>query len=114
MYDVDSLKGTVDRVVGERMAYVERDDVRRSHEASFDMAPPRRFFTPEELATVELPVLCVLAATTGSSRSRRAGTSPKHRPPPTTTSSAAVRALTQIEHPEAFERLLVGLVDRHR
>ncbi|HTW13725.1 MAG TPA: alpha/beta hydrolase [Nocardioides sp.] len=114
VYDVDSLKGTVDRVVGERMAYVERDDVRRSHEASFDMAPPRRFFTPEELATIDVDVLCVHGREDRIIPVEASRYFAEHLPNADLYVLGQCGHWTQIEHPEAFERLLVGLVDGHR
>ncbi len=57
--DLEPLRGKIDEVVAARMSYVRREDVQRSHEASFDPNGPRRFFTPEELATLEHPVLVV-------------------------------------------------------
>ncbi|MEU5879818.1 alpha/beta hydrolase [Spirillospora sp. NPDC047279] len=111
VHDLEPLRGTVARVVEERMAYVNREDVRRSHEASFDPAGPRRFFTPEELATITHKVLCVHGR--------------EDRIIPVDASRYFAAALpgadlyvlgrcghwTQIEHPEKFERLLLGLID---
>jgi 2-hydroxymuconate-semialdehyde hydrolase len=59
VYDLEPLRGTVDRVVEERMSYVNREDVRRSHEASFDPNGTRRTFAPDELATITHDVLVV-------------------------------------------------------
>lgn len=111
VYDLDPLRATVDRVVAERMAYVNREDVRRSHEASFDPDGARRFFTPEELATITHEVLCVHGR--------------DDRIIPVDASEYFAAAIpnanlyvlgrcghwTQIEHPETFERLLTGLID---
>ncbi|MFI0405665.1 alpha/beta fold hydrolase [Actinomadura sp. 3N508] len=111
VYDLEPLLGTVDRVVAERMAYVNRDDVRRSHEASFDPDGARRFFSREELATITHDVLCVHGRDdriipVDASR-YFAGSLPK----------ANLYVIgqcghwTQIEHPETFEKLLLGFVD---
>ncbi|MFF0521832.1 alpha/beta fold hydrolase [Actinomadura nitritigenes] len=113
VYDLDPLRATVDRVVAERMAYVDREDVRRSHEASFDPDGARRFFTREELATITHEVLCVHGR--------------DDRIIPVAASEYFAAAIpnadlyvrgrcghwTQIEHPETFERLLTGLIDGH-
>ncbi|MFI0353404.1 alpha/beta fold hydrolase [Actinomadura sp. 9N407] len=111
VYDLEPLLDTVDRVVAERMSYVTREDVRRSHEASFDPDGARRFFTPEELATIPHEVLCVHGR--------------DDRIIPVDASEYFAAKLpnadlyvigqcghwTQIEHPETFERLLMGLID---
>ncbi|MGH8962664.1 MAG: alpha/beta fold hydrolase [Jatrophihabitantaceae bacterium] len=59
VYDLDPLTDRIDAVVAERMSYVVREDVRRSHAGSFNMTPPRRFFSTEELATITNKVLAV-------------------------------------------------------
>jgi 2-hydroxymuconate-semialdehyde hydrolase len=111
VYDLDPMRGTIDRVVAERMAYVNRDDVRRSHEASFDPDGARRFFTPEELATITHDVLCV------HGRDDRIIPVDASRYFAAAIPNANLYVLgrcghwTQIEHPETFERLLTGLID---
>lgn len=111
VHDLEPLRATVDRVVKERMAYVTREDVRRSHEASFDPAGSRRFFTREELATLRHHVLCVHGR--------------EDRIIPVAASKYFAESIpganlyvlggcghwTQIEHPQTFEALLTGLVD---
>ena len=59
VHDLEPMRPVIDRVVKERMAYVEREDVQRSHAASFDPAGPRRFFTPSEREGIWHPVLVV-------------------------------------------------------
>ncbi|WP_270889343.1 alpha/beta fold hydrolase [Pedococcus sp. 5OH_020] len=59
VYDMDSLEGVVGRVVAERMPYVERDDVRRSHAAMFDAQAEPPFFTDDELAKLDHRTLCL-------------------------------------------------------
>ena len=59
VYDLNPLSDRIEQVVAERMAYVVREDVRRSHAGSFNMDPPRRFFHPDELATIQHDVLAV-------------------------------------------------------
>lgn len=111
VHDVDALRGTVDRVVGERMSYIEREDVRRSHEASFDMTPPRRFFSPEELGSLELPVLCLHGRDDRIIPVEASRYFAEHLPDADLYVIGQCGHWTQIEHPETFERLLVGLVD---
>ncbi|MES9601828.1 alpha/beta fold hydrolase [Actinomadura sp. NPDC000929] len=113
VYDLEPMRDTVDRVVAERMAYVNREDVRRSHEASFDPDGARRFFTPEELATLTHEVLCV------HGRDDRIIPVEASRYFAAAIPNAHLYVLgrcghwTQIEHPRIFERLLTGLVDGH-
>lgn len=59
VYDTAILAGKVDQVAKERMSYVRRDDVRRSHAASFNPDGPRRFFTCEELSGLDHHVLAI-------------------------------------------------------
>jgi 2-hydroxymuconate-semialdehyde hydrolase len=59
VYDTAVLADKVEQVAKERMSYVRRDDVRRSHAASFDPDGPRRFFTREELSNVDHHVLAI-------------------------------------------------------
>lgn len=59
VFDLEPLSVRVEQVVTERMSYVVREDVRRSHAGSFNMTPPRRFFHPDELATIQNEVLVV-------------------------------------------------------
>jgi 2-hydroxymuconate-semialdehyde hydrolase len=59
VYDMDSLAGVVDRVVEERMPYVERADVKRSHAAMFDPKAGPPAFTDEELRSLPHKTLCV-------------------------------------------------------
>ena len=59
VYDMDTLTGVVDRVVTERMPYVERDDVKRSHAAMFDPKASPPAFTDEELTSLPHTTLCV-------------------------------------------------------
>ncbi|GAA0951258.1 alpha/beta hydrolase [Actinocorallia libanotica] len=111
VHDLAPLRDTVDRVVKERMAYVTREDVRRSHEASFDPDGGRRFFTPEELAAITHEVLCV------HGRDDRIIPVAASRYFADSLPNANLYVIgrcghwTQIEHPETFERLLLGLID---
>lgn len=109
--DLEPTRATIDRVVKERMQYVVREDVRRSHEASFDPNGERRYFTREELAGISHDVLCIHGR--------------EDRIIPVAASKYFAEAIpgadlyvlgrcghwTQIEHPETFETLLTGLVD---
>ena len=59
VYDMDTLTGVVDRVVEERMPYIERADVKRSHAAMFDPTAGPPSFTEEELTSLPHTTLCV-------------------------------------------------------
>lgn len=59
VYDIDVLGSKVDEVVAERMPYIERADIKRSHAAMFDPEAPKPGFTEEEMATIPHKVLCV-------------------------------------------------------
>ncbi|GAB2850543.1 alpha/beta hydrolase [Actinocorallia aurea] len=111
VYDLEPLRDTVDRVVKERMAYVTREDVRRSHEASFDPAGARRFFTPEELATVTHDVLCVHGRDDRIIPVDASRYFADHLPNADLCVLAECGHWTQIEHPEKFERLLLRLIN---
>ncbi|HYU83964.1 MAG TPA: alpha/beta hydrolase [Kribbellaceae bacterium] len=110
VYDLEPMQDTVDRVVKERMSYVTRDDVKRSHEASFDPNGPRRFFTPDELAGITHPVLCVHGRDDQIIPVEASKYFAQHLP------NAGLYVLgqcghwTQIEHPQTFETLLQGHV----
>ncbi|ROO85613.1 pimeloyl-ACP methyl ester carboxylesterase [Actinocorallia herbida] len=111
VYDLEPLRGTVDRVVKERMSYVTREDVRRSHEASFDPQGARRFFTPEELATVTHEVLCVHGRDDRIIPVDASRYFADNLPNADLYVLAQCGHWTQIEHPEKFETLLLALVD---
>lgn len=49
----------VDRVVDERMPYIERADVQRSHAAMFDQQAGPPHFADEELSSLPHKTLCV-------------------------------------------------------
>ena len=59
VYDMDTLEGVVDRVVEERMPYIGRADVKRSHAAMFDPEAGPPAFTAEELKSLPHRTLCV-------------------------------------------------------
>lgn len=59
VFDIDVLGSKVDEVVAERMPYIERADIKRSHAAMFDPSAPKPGFTAEEIATIQHKVLCV-------------------------------------------------------
>lgn len=59
VYDMDVLASKVDQVVTERMPYIERADIKRSHAAMFDPSAPKPGFTQEEMASIGNKVLCV-------------------------------------------------------
>ncbi|WP_165970489.1 alpha/beta hydrolase [Actinomadura sp. 6K520] len=111
VYDLEPMRGTVDRVVAERMEYVNREDVRRSHKASFDPDGPRRFFTPEELAAIPHEVLCVHGRDDRIIPVAASRYFADHLPNANLYVIGQCGHWTQIEHPETFEKLLVGLID---
>lgn len=59
VYDMDSLKGVVDRVVAERMPYITREDVGRSHRAMFDLSTGPPAFTAEQVGSLPHRTLCL-------------------------------------------------------
>jgi 2-hydroxymuconate-semialdehyde hydrolase len=113
VHDLEPLRGTVGRVVKERMSYVIREDVKRSHEASFDPDGARRFFSVEELSAITHDVLCV------HGRDDRIIPVDASRYFSAAIPNANLYVIgqcghwTQIEHPETFETLLLGLLDGH-
>jgi 2-hydroxymuconate-semialdehyde hydrolase len=111
VHDLEPMRPTIDRVVKERMAYVEREDVQRSHAASFDPDGPRRFFTPSELAGVEHPVLVVHGREDRIIPAQASRYFADHLPNANLFVIAGCGHWTQIEHPTTFETLLTGLVD---
>lgn len=59
VYDIDVLGDKVDEVVSERMPYIQRSDIKRSHAAMFDPEAPKPGFTAQEMASIGHKVLCV-------------------------------------------------------
>lgn len=57
VHDPVPFDGVADQIARERMAYVQREDVSRSHAAAFHPDGPRRTFDPEELAGIDHPTL---------------------------------------------------------
>lgn len=111
VFDLEPMRPVIDRVVKERMAYVERADVRRSHAASFDPDGPRRFFTPEELAGIEHDVLVVHGRDDRIIPPQASRWFAEHLPNANLYVIGRCGHWTQIEHPTTFETLLTGLVD---
>jgi len=111
VFDLEPMRPVIDRVVAERMSYVTRDDVRRSHEASFDPAGARRFFTPEELGTITNDVLCVHGSDDRIIPVEASRYFADHLPNADLYVLGRCGHWTQIEHPVAFETLLTRLLD---
>lgn len=111
VYDLEPMKSTIDRVVEERMDYVVRADIQRSHAASFDPDGARRFFTPEELARIDHPVLCLHGRDDRIIPPAASRYFADHLPNANLYVIGGCGHWTQIEHPEKFATLLVGLVD---
>ncbi|KRE39576.1 alpha/beta hydrolase [Janibacter sp. Soil728] len=59
VYDIGVLGDKVDEVAAERMPYIQREDIKRSHAAMFDPQAPKPGFTAEEMASIPHKVLCV-------------------------------------------------------
>jgi 2-hydroxymuconate-semialdehyde hydrolase len=111
VYDLEPMRPVIDRVVKERMAYVERADVQRSHAASFDPTGPRRFFSPDELASIDHDVLVVHGRDDRIIPVAASRYFADHLPHADLFVIARCGHWTQIEHPTTFETLLTGLVD---
>lgn len=111
VHDLEPLKPTIDRVVKERMSYIVREDVQRSHAASFDPQGRRRFFGPEELAAVSHDVLVVHGRDDRIIPPAASRYFADHLPNANLFVIAQCGHWTQIEHPTTFETLLCGLLD---
>ncbi|KQW47397.1 alpha/beta hydrolase [Nocardioides sp. Root1257] len=111
VFDLEPMRPVIDRVVKERMAYVERADVQRSHAASFDPAGARRFFSPEELAGISHDVLVVHGRDDRIIPVAASRYFADHLPNANLFVIGRCGHWTQIEHPTTFTTLLTGLVD---
>jgi 2-hydroxymuconate-semialdehyde hydrolase len=110
VYDLEPLRPTIDRVVKERMSYVTREDVRRSHEAAFDPLGARRFFTPEELAGITHDVLVVHGRDDRIIPTQASRWFAEHLPGASLYVLGQCGHWTQIEHSEEFNRLLADFI----
>lgn len=106
VYDLAPLSDRVEQVVAERMSYVVRADIQRSHAASFNMQPPRRFFHPEELATVTSDVLVIHGRDDQIIPLEASTYFAAHLPNANLYVLGRCGHWTQIEYPEKFEYLL--------
>lgn len=106
VHDLEPLRPTIDRVVKERMSYVNREDVRRSHEAAFDPNGTRRFFTPEELAGITHDVLVVHGRDDRIIPPQASRWFADHLPNANLFVIGQCGHWTQIEHAERFARLV--------
>jgi 2-hydroxymuconate-semialdehyde hydrolase len=111
VYDVEPMADRIDQVVEERMAYVLREDVRRSHAGSFNPDAPRRFFTPGELAGIQHPVLAVHGRDDQIIPVEASKYFAHHLPNANLFVIAECGHWTQIEHPKKFEYLLTQFLD---
>jgi len=111
VHDLEPLRPTIDRVVKERMSYIERADVTRSHHASFDPQGTRRFFSPEELAGISHRVLVVHGRDDRIIPVQASRYFADHLPHANLYVIGECGHWTQIEHPAKFQTLLTGLVD---
>lgn len=106
VYDVAPLQDRIEEVVADRMSYVVRADVRRSHAASFNMQPPRRFFYPDELATVTNEILVVHGRDDRIMPLEASIYLSRHIPNASLYVLGRCGHWTQIEYPQKFEYLL--------
>jgi len=106
VYDLAPLSERVDQVVAERMSYVVRADIKRSHAASFNMEPPRRFFYQEELATITNDVLAIHGRDDQIIPLEASTYFATHIPNANLYVFGRCGHWTQIEYPEKFEYLL--------
>jgi 2-hydroxymuconate-semialdehyde hydrolase len=111
VHDLEPMRPVIDRVVKERMAYVEREDVQRSHAASFDPQGARRFFTPAELSGIWHQVLVVHGREDRIIPVEASRYFADHLPNANLFVIGECGHWTQIEHPTTFQTLLTGLVD---
>lgn len=110
VHDTDVLAGKIDEVARERMAYVRREDVARSHRASFNMSAPRRTFTPEELASIPHDVLVVHGREDRIIPVQASHYFAAHLPNANLFVIGNCGHWTQIEHARTFETLLSGFI----
>jgi 2-hydroxymuconate-semialdehyde hydrolase len=110
VYDLDPLADRIEQVVAERMSYVVRADVRRSHAGSFNMAPARRFFHPGELATIRNEVLAIHGRDDQIIPLEASTYFATHIPNADLYVFGQCGHWTQIEHPAKFEYLLTEFI----
>jgi 2-hydroxymuconate-semialdehyde hydrolase len=110
VYDLEPLTDTIDAVVEDRMSYVVRDDVTRSHRASFNPDAPRRVFSDAELAGVPHPTLVVHGREDRIIPVEASYYFAEHLPNANLFVIAHCGHWTQIEHREKFESLLERFV----
>ena len=106
VFDLAPLRGRIEQVVAERMSYVVRADIQRSHAASFNMQPPRRFFYPAELATITNDVLAIHGRDDRIIPLEASTYFATHIPNANLYVLGRCGHWTQIEYPEKFEYLL--------
>ena len=110
VFDLEPLSERIEQVVTERMSYVVREDVKRSHAGSFNMTPPRRFFSPDELATIENEVLAVHGRDDRIIPLEASSYFATHIPNANLYVIGRCGHWTQIEHREKFEYLLTAFL----
>lgn len=110
VFDLGPMSERVDQVVAERMSYVVREDVQRSHAGSFNMAPARRFFQPDELATISTEVLAVHGRDDRIIPLEASRYFATHLPNANLYVIGRCGHWTQIEHREKFEYLLTAFL----
>jgi 2-hydroxymuconate-semialdehyde hydrolase len=110
VFDLGPMSDRIDQVVAERMTYVVREDVQRSHAGSFNMAPARRFFQPDELATISNEVLAVHGRDDRIIPLEASRYFATHLPNANLYVIGQCGHWTQIEHREKFEYLLTAFL----
>ncbi|WP_167043640.1 alpha/beta hydrolase [Salinibacterium sp. ZJ454] len=110
VYEPALLAGRIDAVAADRMAYVERADVARSHRASFNPTGARRIFTPDELAGIDHDVLVIHGRDDRIIPLEASHYFAKHLPNANLYVIGRCGHWTQIEHPQKFETLLTRFI----
>lgn len=111
VYDMDSLKGVVDRVVAERMPYITREDVGRSHRAMFDLSTGPPAFTAEQVSSLPHRTLCLHGRDDIIVPVQSSTWLAQHLPDASLHIMPKCGHWTQIEQHDAFVFLLEALVD---
>lgn len=110
VFDLQPLSERIDQVVAERMSYVVREDVKRSHAASFNPQPSRRFFSPAELSSIQNEVLAVHGRDDRIIPLMASRYFATHIPNANLYILGKCGHWTQIEYPDKFEYLLTNFI----
>jgi 2-hydroxymuconate-semialdehyde hydrolase len=112
VYDPAMFGDELDAIAAARLTRAVRDDVRRSHLATFDMAagPPVRF-EPDQLATLAQPALVIHGREDRLIPHQAAFYLLEHLPDADLHIFARCGHWTQIEHPDRFHATLAAFLD---